>query len=339
MFNLTKYAIVVLLLAIVPYFQDQTSVALSQENNKPKPEIVKFTFRWPLNIVADVEQTETYERNIRDKFHRINIITRYEITIEKDREGYLIKPSMPLSVRVAEYPPDTTLSSLILSTGTAIPSFFVDDRGAFIGIADIRSYWAMIDSIIAHRVKDSTQVARLRVLYDSLYPPSSLRDIAAETWNRMVGYWCQDVVPVGTKIDEMVDISSRYAAGKKLSTNFRYSIAKLPQCTTAFDTGMCVDINCQIIRDPVSYRVWFNRFYRRVGELTNDPDFASITFLNFDSRDDLHLNIDPSTMLASKVYARESTRGDVIIENRKFDFSSRLETTMKIIYHRTYLSR
>jgi hypothetical protein len=322
------------ILAVSFILLPSTPQLICQETQSQRKEIIRFTFGWPSNIVADIEQTETYERKVRDKLHRTSIFTRYTLTAQKDREGYLIIPSAPTSVRVTEYPRDTSLSGLLLSTGTGIPSFFVDERGNFVGIADIKSYWSMVDTIISRRIQDPIQVAYLKSLFDSLYTPTTLRDIAIDTWNPMVGLWCEDVVPVGTNLDVMLHIPSRYAAGNKLSTNVRYSLTKRPPCTTASDTGLCVDITCQLIRDPVSYRVWYNRYYKRIGELTKDPDLASIEFQNFDSREDVRLTIDPQTMLASKVFTRDITTGKVLIENRLFDFSSRQESTMKIIYRK-----
>jgi hypothetical protein len=268
----------------------------------PPADTVRLRFAWTAGTAARIETTRTQRTasSADTLFGR----SSYRMHVRPHAEGLVI------SYDEFEFPPaaDTTeaaqLSVLAAQAATMVPRVVVDSAGAFIGIEDVESVRARLDSLMT-RMLEPDEAASAREMVESVVTEEGLSGIAAQEWNALVGRWAGADLEIGVDYEFAEEAALPLMAGAVVPMVSTFRVERRTSCGDGLMGSDCVEIRLVSRADPDAMAEILAEFAERLLAVPG----MGIAFESFELENSMVLVTESATLRPHRVRTEKGMKG------------------------------
>lgn len=195
------------------------------------------------------------------------------------------------------------------------PGCVVRDDGAFLrlegGEALAAAIGSHVERVLAGRPRD--ELERIRRALGSLLTEEFLRNLAAQEWNALVGFWARRGVVTGRmqELRRMEEVP--FFADMRIPTVYQYRTAGRVPCHEADPDRSCVELRLRSFPDAESLHGGLERTMEELGaEPGEGPGVRNLVIEN-----SVLLVTEPRTLIPHRLETRRRVSGSVAREERE----------------------
>lgn len=289
------------------------AAAASAQDAAPGADTVSLRFAWTAETEARIETTRLQQTagTADTLFGR----SSYRMRVRGHPDGLII------SYDEFEFPAaaDTTeaaqLNGLAEQAAAMVPKVVVDSAGGFMGIEDVESVRARLDSLMT-RMLDPEEAASAREMLATVVTEEGLAGIAAQEWNTIVGRWAGADLEIGTEYEFVEESALPMMPGTVVPMVSTFTVVRRRPCNDTGTGDDCVEIRVVSRADPEAVADILAEFTERLLAVPG----MGISFESFEMENTMVLVTEPSTLRPHHVrltkgmkgvYAAEGERGEV----------------------------
>jgi hypothetical protein len=319
--TLTSIRIAFLVLAV------SGGATASAQETPVRADTVNLRFDWKAGTRARIETTRLQQTS--ESADTVSGSASYRMRVQAHADGLII------SYESFEFPTaaDTTeaaqLDMLAEQAAAMVPKVVVDAAGSFVGIEDVASVRARLDTLMT-RMLAPEDAASARAMLATVVTEEGLAGLAAQEWNALVGRWAGSDLAIGAEYEFVEDAALPMLQGAVVPMVSTFTAGRRTSCSDTGTGNDCVEIRVVSRADPAAVAEILTQF---AAGLLAMPG-VGLAFESFELENTMVLVTEPSTLRPHRVRLSKGMKGVFTADGERSEVSQTEVRTYRYTYAR-----
>lgn len=287
---------------------------------------VRLRFGWHAGMDAQVHTTRLHVRTA-ERTDSASGSAQYLMHVAEHPSGLLVSYDNFVFPVTADTGQAAQAATLAEQAAAMVPKVVVDPVGAFVGIEDVATVRARLDTLVTQMLEPE-EAAAARETLATMLTEDALSGLAAQEWNAIVGRWAGTELVVGERYAFEEQAALPLLPGSAVTMLSEFSVERFTSCTEGGTEHDCVEIRVFSRADPEAVAALLAQFTERLLAMPG----LGIEFESFDMENETTLVTEPSTLRPHRVRISKGTKGIVSAQGQRGEVSQSEVRTYRYVY-------
>ena len=289
---------------------------------------INLRFGWHAGMEARVETTRLHVRTAEDTDSVVGS-AQYMMHVGPHPSGFLVSYDNFVFPVTADTGQAALAASLAEQAAAMVPKVVVDSAGAFVGIEDVETVRARLDTLMT-QVLEPDEAAAARETIATMVTEDALAGLAAQEWNALVGRWASADLVVGERYGFEEQAALPLIPGAVVTMLSEFSVERRVPCVEGDAAEDCVEIRLVSRPDPAAVTELLARFTE---QLMATPGLG-LAFESFEMQNELVLITEPAALRPHRMQLSKGMKGVFSADGERSEVSQSELRTYRYTYPR-----